>query len=83
MNVQAIIARKELVKKDIVIAVVAVLIVAAVAFGLATMRPDLPAHAVAPVHAGRRAIPKPPKTSGKVVMRVNGEPVTEASSTPS
>jgi parvulin-like peptidyl-prolyl isomerase len=63
------------VRKDIVIAVVAVLIIAAVTFGLAKMRPDLPATPSSPVAAKGDA--EAAKKSGKVVMRVNGDPVTQ------
>lgn len=61
-------------KKDIVIAVVAVIIVVALAFGLSTFRSDLPGSASTPSKASSAA-----NAAGgdKVVMRVNGEPVTE------
>ena len=62
-------------RKDIVIAIVAVAVIAAVTFGLAKMRPDLPATPSSPTAAesGSDAA----KKSGKVVMRVNGDPITE------
>lgn len=63
-------------RKDIVIAVTAVLIIAAVTFGLAKARPNLPPTPSAP-HAAKEGASEPSKTSGRVVMRVNGEPVTE------
>lgn len=62
-------------KKDIVIAVVAVIIVVALAFGLSTFRGDVPAPG-ATAARGSAAAGKP--GADKVVMRVNGEPVTEA-----
>lgn len=61
-------------KKDIVIAAVAVIVVVALAFGLSAIRPDLPATASLPFgdDSGKA------DTGGdQVVMRVNGEPVTE------
>lgn len=63
-------------RKDIVIAVVAVLIIAAVTFGLAKFRPDLAPGASSP--AGAKTDSEAAKKSGKVVMRVNGDPITEA-----
>jgi peptidyl-prolyl cis-trans isomerase C len=65
------------VRKDIVIAVAAVLIIAAVTFGLAKMRPDLPGSPSNPFSTSKDDS-ESAKTSGKVVMRVNGDPVTEA-----
>lgn len=70
------VARKEPVRKDIVIAIVAVLIIAAVTFGLAKFRPDLPQSAS--TAAGAKTDSEAAKRSGKVVMRVNGDPITEA-----
>lgn len=60
-------------KKDIVIAAVAVVIVVAIAFGLATLRPNSPS-----VMAGSKDA-EAAKTAGSenVIMRVNGEPITE------
>lgn len=60
-------------KKDIVIAAVAVVIVIAVAFGLAALRPN---------HDSSTAASKDPAAakalgSDNVVMRVNGDPITE------
>ncbi|HEX6097880.1 MAG TPA: peptidylprolyl isomerase [Thermoanaerobaculia bacterium] len=63
-------------RKDIVIAIVAVLIIAAVTFGLAKFRPDLPATPSSPAAAKTDA--EAAKKSGKVVMRVNGDPITQA-----
>lgn len=68
--------RKELVRKDIVIAVAAVLVIAAVTFGLAKLRPNLPATPSSP--SGAKGDSDAAKKSGKVVMRVNGDPITEA-----
>ena len=64
-------------RKDIVIAVAAVLLIAAVTFGLAQMRPNLPGTPSSPFSSSKDDS-KDGKTSDKVVMRVNGEPVTEA-----
>jgi len=66
------------VKKDIVIALVAVVIVVAIAFGLAALRPNLPATASKPF-TGKSADAGSgePGADDKVVMRVNGQPVTE------
>lgn len=66
-------------KKDAVVALVAVLIVTAAAWGLGQVRPDLPnrpsqpfvAHAAGPVK-------KTIKPGDKVVMHINGEPVTQS-----
>lgn len=61
-------------KKDIVIAVVAAVIVLAVAFGLSQLRPNVPGtSSQASVTGTDRKIGK----DEKVVMRVNGEPVTD------
>lgn len=65
-------------KKDIAIAVMTVAIVAAVTFGLGKMRADLPptpSRPYVPKSAERSA---PAAKQGKVVMHVNGEPITEA-----
>ena len=64
-------------KKDIVIAIAAVLVVLAVTFGLAQMRPDgaaTPSRPFAESGDGEAA----PKKSGKVVITVNGEQITES-----
>jgi peptidyl-prolyl cis-trans isomerase C len=63
-------------RKDIVVAIVTVLIIAAVTFGLAKFRPDLPATSSSP--AAAKSDSEAAKKSGKVVMRVNGDPITEA-----
>jgi len=65
------------VRKDIIIAVVAVVIVAAIAFGLAAVRPNLPGKASHPFSADSTADASKPGANDKVVMRVNGQPVTE------
>ncbi|HVG24231.1 MAG TPA: peptidylprolyl isomerase [Thermoanaerobaculia bacterium] len=70
-------------KRDITVALIAVAAVLAITFGLAQMRPDLPQTPSAPYtpavsHAASGAAPRMPAKSGKVVMRVNGEPITEA-----
>jgi len=64
------------VRKDIVVAIAAVLIIAAVTFGLAKVRPDLPLTPSSPTVA--KTDSEAAKNSGKVIMRVNGEPVTQA-----
>lgn len=61
-------------KKDIVIAAIAVIIVVALAFGLSAVRPNLPGTPSSPF-AGDSI--KKDTGSDKVVMRVNGAPVTE------
>ena len=63
-------------RKDIVIAIAAVLVIAAVTFGLAKLRPDLPPTPSSP--AAAKSDSDAAKKSGKVVMRVNGDPITEA-----
>jgi peptidyl-prolyl cis-trans isomerase C len=64
------------VRKDIIVAIAAVLIIAGLTFGLGKIRPDLP---VTPsTAAAGKTDPELAKKSGKVIMRVNGEPVTQA-----
>lgn len=60
--------------KDLILAIAIILIVAAVCFGLATLRPELPPSHSEPFSAatGKAAV-----GNDKVVMRVNGEAVTE------
>jgi len=60
-------------KKDIVIAAVAVVIVVAVAFGLAAIRPNT----ASTTSAGKDGAAAKAAGSDNVVMRVNGEPITE------
>jgi len=60
-------------KKDLAISVIAILVVAAVCYGLAAVRPPFqptPSHPFSTAAVGQRP-------TGHVVMRVNGEPVTE------
>jgi len=69
------------VKKDISVALIAIVIVLALAFGLSQMRPDLPLTPSAPYaesigHVAPGA--KPSAKTGRVVMHVNKEPITEA-----
>lgn len=64
-------------RKDIVIAVVAVVIVLAVAFGLAALRPDRPGTPSQPFAGKDAGEAAAEGSAGKVVMRVNGQPVTE------
>lgn len=61
-------------KKDITIAAVAVVIVLAVAFGLSQLRPNLPSAESRPYASSGSKKTSP--GDAKVVMRVNGEPVT-------
>ena len=62
-------------RKDFVIAAAAILVVLAVTFGLAQLRPDGPGTPSKPFGDGQST--SGAGKSGKVVMRVNGEPVTE------
>ena len=67
-------------KKDVVIAAVAVVIVTAVAFGLSAVRPELPPTPSQPFSAegaGGSGGGERPGANEKIVMHVNGEPVTE------
>jgi len=67
------------VKKDLTIALIAVLVIAAVAFGLNAVRPDRPATPSDPYRPAAKAAAGEPaaKKSGRVIMHVNGEAVTE------
>ncbi len=61
-------------KKDLPIAVIAILVVGGVCYGLARARPAFtptPSHPFSTAAVGTRV-------TGRVVMRVNGEPVTES-----
>ena len=60
--------------KDLLAAIVIIVIVLGVTFGLAAMRPDRPA---TPSHAFAMATGPLPASNDKVVMRINGEPITE------
>ena len=62
-------------KKDITIAAVAVVIVVAVAFGLSQLRPNLPPRETRPYPSATGGKTTAP-ADGKVIMRVNGEPIT-------
>ena len=62
-------------RKDLVIATIAIGVVAAVSFGLAAVRPPFqptPSHPYSATPTGTHV------AGGKVVMRVNGEPITDA-----
>ena len=65
-------------KRDLSLAVAAVAIIAAVTFGLARMRPDLPLTPSSPHTGASKAGAPVAAKQGKVIMRVNGEAVTEA-----
>jgi peptidyl-prolyl cis-trans isomerase C len=65
------------VKKDIVIAIVAVVIVVALAFGLAALRPNHGASTATPAAGSKEEAAAKALGSDNVVMRVNGDPVTE------
>lgn len=65
-------------KKDAVVALVAVLIAAAASWGLASVRPDLPNVPSKPFHAAETAGKKTLKPGDKVVMHINGEPITQS-----
>ena len=71
--------KKPLVRKDVPIALAAILIIAALCFGLAMMRPDLPATPSVPFSTlpVTKATAAATIKNDKVVMRVNGEAVTE------
>lgn len=65
-------------KRDILIALIAIATVAVVAFGLNAVRPDLPLTPSQPfTPAAKEAAEKKLLPGEKVVMRVNGEPVTD------
>ncbi len=65
-------------KKDLGIALIAILAVVGVSFALGAMRPDYPLTPSKPVSAKAGKAAKVPKEkTGKIVMHVNGEPVTE------
>lgn len=65
-------------KKDIVIAIVAVVIVLAVAFGLNSLRGNAPLSASKPFTGDKAgAGSSAAAADDKVIMRVNGQPVTE------
>lgn len=64
-------------KKDLLIAVVAVLVVAVAAFALNSLRGDSPLTPSKPHEPGKTASSKAGEKSGKTVLRINGEAVTE------
>ena len=64
-------------KKDFVIALLAILLVTAVTFALDRTIPDKPLTPSQPFEAKAAGAGKAAVKEGKVVMRVNGEPVTE------
>lgn len=62
-------------RKDLLIAIVAAVVVGGVCFGLAAVRPSFqptPSHPFSTAPVGKTA------TGGRIVMRVNGEPITDA-----
>src|SRR5712692_7870445 len=61
-------------KKDLLIAIIAILVVGGVCYGLAVTRPvftPTPSHPFSTAAVGTRV-------TGRVVMRVNGEPITQS-----
>jgi len=60
--------------KDLIVALAIILIVIGVSFGLAEMRPDRPA---TPSHPFSMAVGSQPVTNEKIVMRINGEAISE------
>jgi hypothetical protein len=61
-------------KRDILIAILAILLIAGISYGLSTMRPDVqltPSHPFSAMSSG------PAAGDDKVIMHINGEPVTE------
>lgn len=65
-------------KKDVLVALIAVLLVAAAAYTLDAVRPDRPPTPSEPYRPEAKGTPSAPKKkSGKVIMHVNGEPVTD------
>jgi parvulin-like peptidyl-prolyl isomerase len=61
------------VKKDLVIAVIAILVVGGVCYGLAATRPAFAPTAPSPFSTASVGT----RVTGRVVIRVNGEPITE------
>src|SRR5689334_12095705 len=66
-------ARSQRMKRDAAIAIAVILIVTGVTYGLAIIKPNLPPIASHPFSTA--AVGEQP--SGHVIIRVNGEPVTE------
>ena len=73
--------KTHLVKRDAAIAVAILVVVFAAAYVLATMRPNLPSTPSTPFSMSTGAAPPvgtpAPSKDDRVVMRVNGEPVTQ------
>ena len=71
--------KKPLVRKDVPIAFASIVIIAALCFGLGMMRPDLPATRSVPFSTlpAEKTTATTTIKNDKVVMRVNGEAVTE------
>jgi hypothetical protein len=65
------------VKRDLIIAAIGILVVAGLAYGLDTMRPDLPLTPSQPFSAEAKSESAAPAKQGRIVMHVNGEPVDE------
>lgn len=65
-------------KRDLTIALLAILLVAGLTFALERVRPDLPLTPSQPFEAKAAGVGKVAAKEGKVVMHVNGEPVTES-----
>jgi parvulin-like peptidyl-prolyl isomerase len=61
-------------KRDPIIAIIAILVVAVVCYGLAAVRPPFQPTASRP-YTGEAPLGK--TTTGRVIMRINGEPVTQ------
>ena len=66
-------------KRDLVYSLVTILAVAGICFGLARMRPEFAPTKSEPFHLDEKAASPTAKAAdgGKIVMRVNGEPVTD------
>jgi hypothetical protein len=64
------------VKRDLIKALAAVIVVGGLAYALDSIRPDYAPTPSAP-HVARKEKPKEPVRNDRVVMHVNGEPVTE------
>lgn len=64
-------------KKDLPIALAALVVVAAICFGASRMRADLPLSPSQPFQPHSAAADSAPDPTDKVVMHVNGAPVTE------
>jgi len=75
------VVKNRLVRKDALIALITLVVVAAATFVLATMRPNLPPTPSTPFSMATGqpvgAVGVAPAKGERIVMRVNGEPVTE------